>query len=248
MSFPDISFKGQLRPSQNEVVEIARRQLKAGQRRLHIVAPPGSGKTVLGLYLWAHLVQQPCLVLSPNSAIQSQWAARTDLFQIGEPDSQPNSIVSTEAAAPSLLTSLTYQAVTMPSRRNEQIDSQALELWVESLIEQQQATTIEEAETWIDDLRIHNDSYYQKRFSAYKKKIRDEIAKSVDALSLLHQSSRDTLEKVAANGVGLLILDEFHHLLGHWGRVLADAFDSQIVVLPARIESVPIKRCAQPYG
>ena len=225
LSFPEILFQGQLRPSQQEVVEIADRQLQANERRLHIVAPPGSGKTVLGLYLWAHLVRQPCLVLSPNSAIQSQWAARTDLFQIDQSDSEALSIVSTDPAAPALLTSLTYQSVTMPSRRNDQIDSQALELWADSLIDQQQATSTEEAETWINDLRVHNDEYFQKRFSTYKKKIRDEIAKSGDAVSLLHQSSRDTLEKAAAAGVGLLILDECHHLLGHWGRVLADALE-----------------------
>jgi len=51
--FPELQFRGKLRPSQTEVVDIARRQLAAGERRLHIVAPPGSGKTVLGLFLWA---------------------------------------------------------------------------------------------------------------------------------------------------------------------------------------------------
>ena len=79
--FPRIRFQGHLRPSQSEVVSIARRQLAEGKRRLHIVAPPGSGKTVLGLYLWAELIRQPALVLSPNSAIQGQWVARTSLFE-----------------------------------------------------------------------------------------------------------------------------------------------------------------------
>ena len=50
--FP-VRFSGRLRPSQKDIVEIARAKLKEGRRRIHIVAPPGSGKTVLGLYLWA---------------------------------------------------------------------------------------------------------------------------------------------------------------------------------------------------
>ncbi|MEK6248422.1 MAG: DEAD/DEAH box helicase family protein, partial [Planctomycetales bacterium] len=79
--FPQIRFKGKLRPSQVAVVEIARRQLHKGKQRLHVVAPPGSGKTVLGLYLWAECIKVPALVLSPNSAIQSQWAERLDLFE-----------------------------------------------------------------------------------------------------------------------------------------------------------------------
>ena len=64
--FPSIRFKGELRPSQCDVVEIARRKLREGERRLHIVAPPGSGKTILGLYLWAECVKCPAMVLSPN--------------------------------------------------------------------------------------------------------------------------------------------------------------------------------------
>ena len=81
ISFPSIIFAGRLRPSQSEVVSIAQKQLASGSQRLHVVAPPGSGKTVLGLYLWAEIIKRPCLVLSPNSAIQSQWAARVDLFE-----------------------------------------------------------------------------------------------------------------------------------------------------------------------
>ena len=41
--FPEIKFSGELRPSQADVVKIA------GERKLHVVAPLGSGKTVTGL-------------------------------------------------------------------------------------------------------------------------------------------------------------------------------------------------------
>ena len=112
-NFPSIRFRGQLRPSQLQVRDVAREQLAKGERQLHIVAPPGSGKTVVGLYLWAELIRRPALVLSPNSAIQSQWAARTDLF---DADITPSMMVSTDPAEPKLLTSLTYQAVTLPRR------------------------------------------------------------------------------------------------------------------------------------
>ena len=98
-AFPEINFKGNLRPSQLDVVEIARKQLDAGERQLHIVAPPGSGKTVTGLYLWAEVIQQPTLVLCPNSAIQSQWAARTDLFST-DGEALPKHWVSTETEHP----------------------------------------------------------------------------------------------------------------------------------------------------
>ncbi len=84
--FGAIRFSGKLRPSQVAASSVIVPQLELGKKRLHIVAPPGSGKTVLGLYVWADLVRKPTLVLSPNSAIQAQWAARTSLFDLDGKD------------------------------------------------------------------------------------------------------------------------------------------------------------------
>ena len=228
--FPSIRFQGQLRPSQSEVVEIARRQLADGQTRIHVVAPPGSGKTVVGLYLWAECVRRPALVLSPNSAIQAQWADRLELFEcLGD----ARTLASTDAAAPALFTSLTYQAVTLPRRGGADIDSEAIELWIERLVEKAQAEDPDEAQVWIEDLKRHNRSYYEERLSAYRKAVRDEIAIGGQALKTLHGSSLKTLERLKQAGVGRLILDECHHLLSHWGRVLEAAhryFDHPIVI------------------
>jgi len=228
-SFP-IRFAGSLRPSQTQAIELARKELASGGRKIHIVAPPGSGKTVLGLYLWADCVRRPALVLSPNSAIQAQWAARVDLFRI-DPSCTP--AISTDPGSPGLLTSLTYQAVTLPRREGEDLDALALDLWQDRLIEKGQAKDPAEAIVWIEDLRRHNPDYFNDRFSAYRKEIRDEIARSGQALSTLHVSSRETLERLREHGIGLIILDECHHLMGHWGRVLSDAcrmLDDPVVV------------------
>ncbi len=128
--FGSIGFNGKLRPSQIAAVSVIEPQLDVHGKHLHIVAPPGSGKTVLGLYVWANLVRKPTLVLSPNSAIQAQWAARTDLFDLDGKDDY----ISTNPNNPGLLTSLTYQSITMPKRGGEQLDQVAIELWSESLI------------------------------------------------------------------------------------------------------------------
>ncbi|MCA9163192.1 MAG: DEAD/DEAH box helicase family protein [Planctomycetales bacterium] len=218
--FPSLRFQGELRPSQREVVEIARRKLATGQERLHIVAPPGSGKTVLGLYLWAECIRRPALVLSPNSAIQAQWAARAELFGL---EAVGGEAVSTDPEQPGLLTSLTYQSVTLPSRGSAELDQVALEVWQERLIAKGQAESPEEAEVWLADLRRHNSAYYESRLSAYRKQVRDQRAIGGEALATLHASALDTLGRLKQRGVGLIILDECHHLLGHWGRVLADA-------------------------
>ena len=229
-TFPEISFSGELRPSQSDVTRIAREQLGKGERRLHIVAPPGSGKTVLGLYLWAECVRTPVLVLSPNSAIQSQWAARTSLFEM--PGARSD-FVSTDPKSPALLTSLTYQSVTLPRRGDAETDEAATDLWIERLLETEHAHDPDEALRWIEDLRSHNLNYYKQRLSIYRKRIRDEATIHGDAFETLHSSSRKALERLRDVGVGMLIFDECHHLLGHWGRVLAavqEFLDEPVIV------------------
>ncbi|MBT5379888.1 MAG: DEAD/DEAH box helicase family protein [Opitutae bacterium] len=221
-SFPNIRFKGELRPSQEDVVQIARQQLKSGFKKIHVVAPPGSGKTVTGLFLWAEVIRKPALVLSPNTAIQSQWSARTDLFSV-DGASLPHEWISADPDKPSLLTSLTYQSVTLPSRGDEALDEMAIHDWIDVLIEKEQALDPAEARVWIDDLEVHNPGYYKKRLGFYRKKKRDEIAQEGDLGKLLHASSRSALRSLRELNVGLIILDECHHLLGHWGRVLSAA-------------------------
>lgn len=220
--FPDIKFKGELRPSQTDVVKIAREQIEAGERKLHIVAPPGSGKTVTGLYLWAEVIKQPTVVLSPNTAIQSQWAARTDLFT-EDGERIPVHRISTNPEQPALLTSLTYQSVTLPSRDDETLDSVAIMCWMDNLLvpDKDLANTPEEAQVWIESLEENNPDYYKERLAFYRKKVRDDISLRDDVLKLLHASALKTLERLRDQQVGLVILDECHHLLGHWGRVLA---------------------------
>ncbi len=211
-------------------MEIAQRKLATGQKRLHIVAPPGSGKTVLGLYLWAMHVRRPAVVFSPNSAIQAQWAARTDLFDL---NTSPGGLVSTRAESPALLTSLTYQSITLPRCGGEDLDATAMELWEDRLVEKGQAKDVEEARVWMADLKQKNRAYYDERLKAYRKEARDELALSGDAMKTLHASSLAALEKLRLAGVGLIVLDECHHLLTHWGRVLSamhKSFNEPIIV------------------
>ena len=153
--FGSIHFSGTLRPSQEAASSVIVPQLEAGNKRLHIVAPPGSGKTVLGLYVWSDLVRKPALVLSPNSAIQAQWAARTSLFDLDGKDE----FISTDPKKPGLLTSLTYQSVTMPRKGGEDLDQVAIELWAEKLISDGEASNHEEAMAWKKDLLERNKKY-----------------------------------------------------------------------------------------
>src|ERR1700757_1648301 len=78
-------------------------------KRLHLVAAPGSGKTVLGLEV-IRRVSQPTLVLAPTITIRDQWVDRlVELFLA--PGSARPEWVSTDMRNPTFLTVATYQAL-----------------------------------------------------------------------------------------------------------------------------------------
>ena len=223
--FGEISFSGKLRPSQLASSEVIKKELDRNSKELLIVAPPGSGKTVLGLYVWSDLVRLPTLVLSPNSAIQAQWVERAkELFYLDGREGD----IGTDPKKPGILTSLTYQSVTLPKRGGDSLDESALELWISSLMTPNQedgsveAEDEESAQAWIGDLEEKNPEYYSDRMGHFRKKVRDSLSEHGNALWVLHESSQDNLKRLAEVGVGLIILDECHHLMDHWGRVLVE--------------------------
>lgn len=86
--------------------------------RLHVVAAPGAGKTVLGLEIVRRLGRR-ALVFAPTVAIRDQWAHRlTPLFLAERPG--PGEL-SHELAAPGQLTLATYQALDA-FRRSDDLD------------------------------------------------------------------------------------------------------------------------------
>ena len=128
--FGKIGFSGTLRPSQEAAKSVIQAQLQDGADQLYIVAPPGSGKTILGLYVWADMVRKPALVLSPNSAIQAQWLARTSLFDLDGNEHR----LSLDPKKPGLLTSLTYQSLTMVRGKGDDLEEAGLLMWLDKLV------------------------------------------------------------------------------------------------------------------
>ncbi|WP_078798955.1 DEAD/DEAH box helicase family protein [Elizabethkingia miricola] len=75
---------------------------------LHIVAPPGSGKTVLGLEIMLR-INNPTLIVAPTLAIRNQWAQRfRELFL--QSDTLPEWI-SFDLNKPAFVTLATYQGI-----------------------------------------------------------------------------------------------------------------------------------------
>src|SRR5262249_28592644 len=67
-----LAFAGVWRRYQVLVLEAFEDDRRSGRRSTYVVAPPGSGKTVLGVEMVRRLGGR-ALVLVPNTAVQEQW-------------------------------------------------------------------------------------------------------------------------------------------------------------------------------
>lgn len=84
---------------------------------LHVSAPPGSGKTVLGLEMMLRL-GKPTLIVTPTLAIKNQWIQRfCELFLNTEavPD-----WISSDIKKPGIITVTTYQGIHSASHADEE--------------------------------------------------------------------------------------------------------------------------------
>ena len=106
-NFNKVKFKGTFRHYQQNVLDNTVTHLE--DRKIHIVAAPGSGKTTLGIELIRYL-DKPALILSPSITIRNQWGER---FEKGFLDDleQADDYISYSLKKPKLLTSITYQGL-----------------------------------------------------------------------------------------------------------------------------------------
>ncbi|ATW04192.1 hypothetical protein CHN51_12125 [Sphingorhabdus sp. YGSMI21] len=102
-----MQFQGQWRDYQKRVLDELQEHLE--DRKLHIIAAPGSGKTVLGLEVMRELAQ-PGLILSPTLTIRNQWSER--LLELFLPQLETDhDNLSYDLKNPRIITSVTYQAL-----------------------------------------------------------------------------------------------------------------------------------------
>ena len=100
-----LNFNGTWRSYQQRILNNLDFHLR--DKKLHIVAAPGAGKTTLGIEVIARL-QRPTLILCPTNTIKNQWRERICSSFLQEKD---YGIVSTIIRKPGYVTVTTYQAL-----------------------------------------------------------------------------------------------------------------------------------------
>jgi superfamily II DNA or RNA helicase len=107
MSYEKVKFKGEFRAYQAHVLQSVEKHNH--DNKIHIVAAPGSGKTILGLEL-IRFHGKPALILSPSITIRQQWGQRLSESFLENTESLSD-YLSFDLTKPKLMTCVTYQAL-----------------------------------------------------------------------------------------------------------------------------------------
>ena len=100
-----LKFKGSWREYQQRILNNLSFHLR--DKKLHVVAAPGAGKTTLGIEVISR-IGRPTLILCPTNTIKNQWRDRICCAFLDEKD---YGIVSTDIRNPQYITVITYQAL-----------------------------------------------------------------------------------------------------------------------------------------
>jgi superfamily II DNA or RNA helicase len=216
----ELRFQHPLRKYQQEILELIKLKLEKGERQLHIVAPPGAGKTIMGLQLITEL-QAPALVVCPTTTIQAQWGQKLDLFV--PPELQGfslDSVLGTHEDRPlKPITLLTYQVLSTPGREAEYLVKLAHDAWVEEICKGSKLT-IGEAELRVMELMQNNKKAYDKEIGRHLSRLRRKLADVIDLKDVLHPNAMALLQAFRRQKFRVVVFDECHHLTDYWAAVM----------------------------
>jgi superfamily II DNA or RNA helicase len=187
--------------------------------KYHIVAPPGSGKTIVGIELLGQL-GMPAVVFAPTTTIQAQWKEKVGMF-LSDP-SKLNKMTSLDPRNLADINIFTYQLISTPGEEQEREAEIALQDWADELLREGRATDEDAARARIETLRENNPASFRaetaKRYKRVKRRLLNENPAELGRF--LHPNARALIDRLVAHGVQTIVLDECHHLLDYWALTL----------------------------
>jgi superfamily II DNA or RNA helicase len=214
-----LSFGGTWRHYQALALDAFENDRRHRRRRTHIVAPPGSGKTLLGMEIVRRLGAR-ALVLVPNTAVQEQWLHAAARF------GAPAGLAAADPSAP--IACLTYQALCQLDDPAVALGNLAEGRWA---AERAKATGTEVADVERDALGWTGAAAARRKreLARITASLKREIARAGHADlqlgSLLSGGARQRIEALRQGEVGTVVLDECHHLASLWGYIVREAIE-----------------------
>jgi superfamily II DNA or RNA helicase len=214
-----LAFQGAWRRYQELALAAFEQDRRHGRRRTHIVAPPGFGKTLLGMEIVRRLGAR-ALVLVPNSAVQSQWLRTASAFGAAP------GLAATDAGA--AIACLTYQALARLDDPAVALGDLADRRWA---IDRARSTgepleTVErKGRAWTGEAAARRKRELARITASLKREIARAEHSELRLGDLLGNGAHERLNVLRRNGVGTIVLDECHHLASLWGYVVRAAVE-----------------------
>jgi hypothetical protein len=206
VAFSAWSFTGQWRGYQTACLDAFDADRAAGRQQTLLVAPPGSGKTIVGLEIVRRL-GVPALVLCPTLTIQRQWVDKQSLFGAASPD----------------LHALTYQSLCRTTDPEGMLREAAERVWAReraTATARALAEVVAEAAAWDGRAAQRRERDVARLVAGMKRRVAAGRLPDLAAAELLSAGARERVEALREAGVGIVVLDECHHLLSLWGALL----------------------------
>ncbi len=220
LSLSDLSFRYPFRKYQALILNRVE-ATKDKDQKFHIVAPPGSGKTIVGLEIIKRF-NAPAVIFAPTTTIALQWKEKIAMFLSDEDKPYLNSIVSTTNEKIAPINIYTYQLISSPSENLSFITDAAAIEWQEELVKQNIVPSLAAAKNRIHTLEKNNPAAYKKELSKYYKKLKSAYLKdpAFDGTQFLHPNAKKLIGDLITYGVRTIVMDESHHLLDYWAMVV----------------------------
>lgn len=220
--FNELQFEFPFRKYQNLILNQVE-STKDKEHKFHIVAPPGSGKTIVGLELIKRF-GEPAVVFAPTSTIQLQWKEKLQMFIPKGKDITLNSLASISPDKLRPVNVYTYQLISSPAENLTFVEEAAIATWEEELVGQTIVSTLKEAKERILLLKKNNPSAYANELRKHYKKLKDSYLRDpdFDGTQFLHKNARELIDDLVKHGVKVIIMDEAHHLLDYWALVIKE--------------------------
>jgi superfamily II DNA or RNA helicase len=223
-AFAELRFQYPFRRYQQMVLDVVGAE-SGNNHQHHLVAPPGSGKTIVGLELIRRF-GHPAVIFAPTTTIQQQWQEKIGLFC-----DDPGWIERHTSLDPRHLAEiniLTYQVLSTPGENLQFVERIAIERWVDDLLESDQAATEARARQRITTLEKANPKAYRREISKRYRRLKREFLRdaTLGSRQFLHPNACALLDRIVATGTGTIVLDECHHLLDYWAFILRELIRS----------------------
>lgn len=219
---PELKFCYDLRKYQRMMLDhLSERLAQPGpDERFHLVAPPGAGKTIVGIEMIARL-GEPAVVFAPTTTIQHQWVDKVRMFT--ETDAARDQLTNTERTGLAHINVFTYQLISTPETDGDLLHAAALEAWVGEYLERETAGDEDAARERIELIREANPQAFNRELRARATRLRRQLLRepSPDVERFLHPNARELIDSLVSAGVRTVVLDECHHLLDYWAIVLS---------------------------